>query len=97
MAADMGRGMFVYRIEHGRVAEQRDLVDVFDPAPVDEIGTVAEQEAYRDRWLASPTPLWRPRNLLSFLRYSTPLERPLTHLSNRWWYYRARRGESSTE
>ncbi|MEM7272920.1 MAG: hypothetical protein AAF547_07585 [Actinomycetota bacterium] len=52
MAADMGRGMMVYRIEHGRPARQADLVDVFVPAPPEEIGTVEEQAAYRRAWMS---------------------------------------------
>ena len=90
MVADMGRGMAVYRIEHGRVAARRDLVGIFDPAPVDEIGTVEEQAAYREQWLEGPTPFWRPRNPVTYLRYGSPLAGPLTRLSNWWWFFRMR-------
>ncbi len=90
MAADMGRGMSVYRIKHGKVASFRDLVGLFEPAPVSEIGTVEEQAAYQQQWIEGPTPLWRPRNFLSLLKYQTPLEGPLTRLSNRWWLFKTR-------
>lgn len=37
-----------------------DLVDLFEPAPAEEIGTVDEQHGYRQAWLSSPKPEWRP-------------------------------------
>lgn len=91
MAADMGRGMMVYRINDGRVASRRDLVGIFDPAPLAEIGTVEDQAAYRELWVNGPTSHWRPRNLLSFVRYRSPLGDLLTQLTNRWWFFNMRR------
>jgi hypothetical protein len=90
MAADMGRGMMVYRIKRGRVVARRDLVGIFDPAPVDEIGTVGEQAAYRQQWLGGSPSLWQPRNLASYLRHQSPLGAPLTRLSDWWWFFRMR-------
>ncbi|MFD1146721.1 hypothetical protein [Saccharothrix hoggarensis] len=53
MARDMGGGLRVYVMRPGRaVTTEDDLVDTFADAPVDLLGTIAEQEAYRDAWHA---------------------------------------------
>ncbi|MEU4448370.1 hypothetical protein AB0K14_21270 [Actinosynnema sp. NPDC050801] len=54
MARDMGGGQKAYVMRPGRNAELSDLVPTLDDAPVDLLGTIAEQEASRDAWFASP-------------------------------------------
>jgi hypothetical protein len=52
MQRDMGEGKTVYLCElelHGRPPEARAL----DAAPLDEVATVSEQNAFHARWLAS--------------------------------------------
>jgi hypothetical protein len=51
MARDMGGGAKAYILQVGRRAQRSDLVSIFDPAPVETVGTVDEQEAYAHRWM----------------------------------------------
>jgi hypothetical protein len=50
MARDMGGGRKAYILQMGR-REPSDLVSIFDPAPVETLGTVDEQETYAHRWM----------------------------------------------
>lgn len=52
MARDMGGGMQVYAMRPGRRASADDLVETLADAAVDQLGTVAEQRAWRDTWSA---------------------------------------------
>ncbi|MCG3749681.1 hypothetical protein [Amycolatopsis sp. Poz14] len=51
MARDMGGGWRIYVMRQGQGAGFADLVDTFDEAPVDQLATVEEQEAYWEAWL----------------------------------------------
>jgi hypothetical protein len=51
MARDMGGGEKAYILHMSRRAQLSDLVSIFDPAPVETVGTVDEQEAYAHRWM----------------------------------------------
>lgn len=50
MARDMGGARHVYELTIGE-AGRPPLVGLFEPAPAEEIGTVAEQDAFNQRWL----------------------------------------------
>lgn len=52
MARDMGGGMKVYVMRPGHHASMDDLVETLADAPVEQLGTVAEQRACRDAWFA---------------------------------------------
>ena len=52
MARDMGGGMRIYVLKPGGRARMDDLVETLDDAPPDQIGTVDEQRAFADAWLA---------------------------------------------
>jgi len=54
MGRDMGGGFRAYVLEIGRRASLADLVDIFDPAPIQSIATVDEQRRFSEKWLASP-------------------------------------------
>ena len=53
MARSMGAGLKAYVLVNGRPPTTDDLVEIFDPAERDDVGTVAEQERARDEWFAS--------------------------------------------
>jgi len=52
MAIDMSAGLKAYVLERGQHDSRPALVDVFDPADDAEVGSIADQEAYRDAWFA---------------------------------------------
>jgi hypothetical protein len=52
MARDMGGGMKVYVLRPGLRGRREDLVGTLDDAPPDELGTVDEQRAFHDTWIA---------------------------------------------
>jgi hypothetical protein len=54
MARDMGGGTQVYVIRPGLPARPEDLVETLDHAPLDQMATVAEQQAFFDAWQAEP-------------------------------------------
>jgi len=54
MGRDMGAGLVAYALTIGRAPRQDEQVLVLAPADPDLIGTVADQEQYRDAW-------WRSR------------------------------------
>lgn len=56
MARDMGRGMRIYVMRPGHKASGDDLVDTLADAQVDQLGTVAEQRAWRDAWIPLGVP-----------------------------------------
>jgi hypothetical protein len=51
MVGQMSGGRNAYLRPVGRAPDGRDLVDVFDPAPCDRVGTVEAQRAALDRWI----------------------------------------------
>jgi hypothetical protein len=53
MARDMGGGRAVYELTMGKPG-RFPLVGLFEPAPHEKVGTVAEQDAYYERWLKAP-------------------------------------------
>jgi len=60
MLREATRGRSVYLLRMHRVA--RRTCDIFDPAPVSKVGTIASQEAYYRKWRAGTkldTPIWR--------------------------------------
>jgi hypothetical protein len=52
MGRDMGIGLQAYLLSDPAEG-RRPLRSIFDPAPPDTIGTVAEQREYSDQWLAA--------------------------------------------
>lgn len=53
MSLQMGGGRLAYRVRLGQQAGRDALVDVLDPAPLAEVGSVAAQNAFRQEWFAS--------------------------------------------
>ena len=53
MSREMSGGRKVYLFKPGRQALREDLIDVFDPATYDEVGTVAEQRSNYEAWIRS--------------------------------------------
>lgn len=51
MARSMGSARLAYAMEIGKSAHE--LVDIFDEAEPGQVGTVAEQEQYRQLWISS--------------------------------------------
>ncbi len=54
MARDMGGGMKAHVMRPGQDATLSGLVQTLDDAPVDLLGTIAEQEKHRDSWHGRP-------------------------------------------
>lgn len=52
MARDMGAGMKVYVLHQGMRGRREDLVETLADAPLDDLGTVDEQRAFHDTWIA---------------------------------------------
>ncbi|MBJ7609333.1 MAG: hypothetical protein JF887_07860 [Candidatus Dormibacteraeota bacterium] len=50
---DMGQGLNCYILTLPRSARRPDQIGIFEPAACELIGTVTEQRAYFDTWLAS--------------------------------------------
>jgi hypothetical protein len=50
VSRDTGWGRSVYVLEMGKEASTSDLVDLFDPASRDSVGSVAEQERFHREW-----------------------------------------------
>ncbi|QHC34185.1 hypothetical protein [Komagataeibacter xylinus] len=55
LSRNMSGGRKVYAIRHGEQADSRNIVDIFDYAPPERIGTVQQQRDFAARWLASVT------------------------------------------
>lgn len=53
MSRSMGGGRKAYVMRLGQSAGTHDLVDIFNPVELEAVGTVEEQRAYVDAWLAS--------------------------------------------
>jgi hypothetical protein len=51
MQCDMGEGRVTYLCELGS-KERPETVRTLDPAPLDSVGSIAEQDNFHDRWLA---------------------------------------------
>lgn len=54
MQRDMGQGLVCYVLSFPRTKILPPVLGIFDAAARDVIGTVAEQEAFRKAWMASP-------------------------------------------
>ena len=50
MAREMGRGLKVYQLKLGQIANRNDLVKTFDIAQFSQVGTVEEQRLYLQCW-----------------------------------------------
>lgn len=70
MLHDTVQGEFVYLLEPDREPQKK--VWIFDPADLGEIGSVAEQDEFYERWLANP-----PKR--RFSRILTNLSREFCH------------------
>jgi hypothetical protein len=53
MSRSMGDGRKAYRLTLGKPGLTKDLVDIFETSPRDEPATVAEQQAFFQRWVES--------------------------------------------
>jgi len=53
MSRSIGNGRKVYITVLGKQARRNDLVDIFDFAKPNEVGTVQEQENYHKKWISS--------------------------------------------
>jgi len=53
MTLQMAYGRKIYVLHKGQPARRADLVDIFDPAPFETVGTINEQKDFFDKWLAS--------------------------------------------
>lgn len=53
MSRQMSGGRKVYLLKSGLQGRREDLVDVFDAAPLDHVGTVTEQRLMFEAWLRS--------------------------------------------
>ena len=53
MSRSMSGGRKAYVLQLGRHSRREDLVDIFDHAEPDQVGTVAQQNAYFRKWLES--------------------------------------------
>ena len=46
-------GRMAYRVRPGRPAAKEDIIDIFAPAPLEDIGSVEEQRRFFEQWLTS--------------------------------------------
>ena len=53
MQRDMGMGLSCYIVTLPRTKGRPAEIGIFDPAPLDAVGTVAEQDQYHQEWVAS--------------------------------------------
>lgn len=53
MSRDMSDGLKAYDLKLGKRIELSDVVDIFDPAPAEKVGTIAEQQNYFAKWQLS--------------------------------------------
>ena len=53
MGRDMGGGQMAYVTQLGRPGRLEDLVDIFDEAAPEQVGTVQEQRDFHKRWIKS--------------------------------------------
>jgi hypothetical protein len=61
MSRDMGGGRKAYVMQMGSKARTRDLVDIFDYAAPELIGTVQQQKDFFESWWAEPNKKCSPR------------------------------------
>lgn len=54
MARDMSSGLKAYSLELGKKALLEQLVEIFDPAPLDTVGLITEQIAFFEKWVTNP-------------------------------------------
>jgi hypothetical protein len=53
MSRQMSKGLKAYKLKLGEPASPNDLVDIFDPAIEEEVGSISEQKDYFDKWIKS--------------------------------------------
>ena len=53
MSRDMGKGIKAYQMKLGKKVRMEDLVNIFEEAKIDKIGTIEEQKAFYNKWLKS--------------------------------------------
>lgn len=53
MSLDMTGGRNAYRVQMGQTAQRESLIDILLPAKPEEVGTIAQQVAQSEQWLAS--------------------------------------------
>jgi len=53
MSRSMGGGRKAYVIRKGHPARMASLLDIFDPADIDSVVSVCEQQAFHEEWFAS--------------------------------------------
>ena len=54
MARDMSFGLKAYSLELNKKASLDQLVEIFDPAPIEIVCSIEEQRAFLEKWIASP-------------------------------------------
>jgi hypothetical protein len=62
MLADMTQGLQVYLLPARRTAERLPTAPTLGPAPLHEVGALAEQDAFQQRWQTAPTGRTPDRN-----------------------------------
>jgi len=53
MSSEMGGGRKVYVLRSGHQARRSDMVDIFEPASIEDIATVQEQREFYAAWIRS--------------------------------------------
>lgn len=53
MLREMGGGRKSYLLHQGKQAAKSDLIDIFEPADYEQVGTVEEQQQGYEKWLRS--------------------------------------------
>ena len=53
MSRDMSNGLKAYKLDLGKKASIDQLVEIFDPASIEIVGTIAEQNVFFQRWANS--------------------------------------------
>jgi len=54
MARDMSSGLKAYSLELGKKTSIEQLVEIFDPAPVEAVGLIVEQNEFFEKWTKYP-------------------------------------------
>ena len=54
MARDMSSGLKAYSLVLGKRTTIEQLVEIFDPAPVEAVGLIIEQSAFFEKWINNP-------------------------------------------
>lgn len=54
MSRDMSSGLKAYSLKPGKKASLEQLVEIFDPAPLEAVGLITEQIAFFEKWTSDP-------------------------------------------